>query len=35
MPTPGSDARISIAFNMPGEWADTSVVEAMFPLRVE
>ena len=30
--TPSSDARISIAFNMPGEWADTAGVAAHFPL---
>jgi hypothetical protein len=30
--TPSSEARISIAFNMPGEWADTASVAAQFPL---
>lgn len=30
--TPGDEPRISIAFNMPGTWADTAGVAAQFPL---
>eukprot|EP00048_Salpingoeca_helianthica_P004217 m.74782 g.74782 ORF g.74782 m.74782 type:complete len:165 (+) comp13107_c0_seq2:585-1079(+) len=31
-PTSGSDQRISIAFNVPGEWASTTGVAAHLPL---
>ncbi|EGD78706.1 hypothetical protein PTSG_01685 [Salpingoeca rosetta] len=32
MPTACTEPRISIAFNMPGDWADTASVAAHFPL---
>lgn len=35
LPTGVSDPRISIAFNMPGEWADTSGLTSYYPLYLE
>jgi hypothetical protein len=31
-PTPGDDTRISIAFNIPGDWATTSGISEYLPL---
>eukprot|EP00039_Didymoeca_costata_P001054 m.49282 g.49282 ORF g.49282 m.49282 type:complete len:311 (+) comp10607_c1_seq1:244-1176(+) len=31
-PTPGKQPRISIAFNCPGQWSDTTGIEAQIPL---